>query len=696
MSIDNSRRARELAHNLQYELLKSARKRMEKFIPSVVGAWLAGTYDRDRSVARAANDGITSFLDTEEKVLSFWKRCQVQILAYAQEAIEETPRTLSDERTVNADDMKAKHDRVIGSSLSLVVNMLAKLPADDIQKQQSSYDTFLSDSKALWKFTSSDDSFVRRTTYQLLQVSIQKQESIIAHDLQLVSSALISEGLRTTQSSSAVPFLHALILLTSKFPEAWTSSYKGKKSPLSRLCHFIERGSQAGPPDFWQLWTVLVKKLPVGILPTETDEALKLLKAQRTGICNREESRLNITAAWKSYLDIVKIIATGLQNPVSVQGFLELGVYPAFSQYMHPSAETSQWTIGSHVTILADLFSVCVGLGDHRSLQTEWQRIADILVQEILISQPEKSKDYVRSQTAVIADANKWFTLQAEIVKSNRSQSVLRILSTVSGIIIEKAMETLINRNGKPFGAAGVLESALRLSPGIVTASEPTLNKLKEFLEGEVPKLAISPSAVPLVKTLNIFQKLSGQDAYYASIWHNIMDGLGAVAPSEQKLTSVEALLANDAAGPLAKENSDLQDLILLATAAAVQGDQSAYSLLITAVTNKCLSQSSFVTVVNSIIESLDGTSTQSDIAFNALETIVVKQPSLMGDNMLHITLMTKLLAIGGSSDDNQVSRAASLRSKLESSPSDTHTPVNSIVKIIQDNLSDANIQSLS
>src|SRR5277367_644614 len=112
---------------------------MEKYIPSIVGAWLSGTYDRDRPVARAATDGIISFLDTEEKVLSFWRRCQPQILAYAQEAIKETPQTLSDERNMSSDDMQAKYDRVMGASMSLVINLLIKLDDNHIKKHQEEY-----------------------------------------------------------------------------------------------------------------------------------------------------------------------------------------------------------------------------------------------------------------------------------------------------------------------------------------------------------------------------------------------------------------------------------------------------------------------------------------------------------------------------------------------------------------------------
>ena len=122
---------------------------MEKFIPNIVGAWLAGTYDRDRPVSKAASDGMNSFFDTEEKILLFWRRCQVQILEFAQEAILETPETLSDERTVNADESQAKFDRVVGASLSLGINLLTKLSKQDINKHEEAYKRFITGNRIL-------------------------------------------------------------------------------------------------------------------------------------------------------------------------------------------------------------------------------------------------------------------------------------------------------------------------------------------------------------------------------------------------------------------------------------------------------------------------------------------------------------------------------------------------------------------
>ncbi|KAM0530731.1 hypothetical protein ACHAP9_000913 [Verticillium nonalfalfae] len=242
ISIDNARRARELSHTLQFELMKSARKRMEKRVPKVVGTWLAGTTDKDRAVANAASQGLSSLLTNIDKVLAFWKKCQPQILTYAADAIRETKDTLSDERSTTADDAEAKYYRVVNSSLSLVLELLQKLEQADLDAEADSYDIFFSED-VVWKSATFADSAVRKVTCELLWVCLEKRHDSVASQVSRLKKIFVTEGLKSNQTGSAVEYVRVLTRLTQKFPEIWSSS-SDKKTPISRLQLFLEKGSQ--------------------------------------------------------------------------------------------------------------------------------------------------------------------------------------------------------------------------------------------------------------------------------------------------------------------------------------------------------------------------------------------------------------------------------------------------------------------
>ena len=95
-------------------------------MPMVIGPWLAGTFDNDKRVMRAALNAFTQLFPSEEKQKNLWRIYQPSIIKYCRDVIlKESIRSLSDERTTSPDDAKAKYARVTGSALLLVVSVLS-------------------------------------------------------------------------------------------------------------------------------------------------------------------------------------------------------------------------------------------------------------------------------------------------------------------------------------------------------------------------------------------------------------------------------------------------------------------------------------------------------------------------------------------------------------------------------------------
>jgi hypothetical protein len=701
ISIDTSRRVRELSHSLQYELLKSARKRMEKHIPKIVGSWLAGTYDRDRGVSRAAASGVASFLDTDEKITLFWKRCQVQILDYAQEAINETPQTLSDERMMTPEDVQAKYFRVVGSSISLVINLLLKLTTDDTVKYQHKYEGFLSNNKRLWALASCEDSFVRRTVDQLLEVSIDKQPAIVETDIELISHAFIAEALRVSQSSSAFQLVNALRKVTSKYKNIWTTSYKGKKSPSSRLRHFVEKGSQGGPPIYWPSLSNLFSLLPSGVFPTDFDTVLEFLKAFRNGIGNREEPRSSASHAWNSYFETVSLLVRGVPD-VTAQGKLfQDSVYPVFEQYLQPTVDNSKWSSGNSTAVLAKAFHICSladGVQSSNSFSDEWHRLADNFIQHLNTSLPEQSKDFQKSQSGVVAESHRWFALLSTVLNGNASGPSRDVLIIPSRKIVDNAIKVAVNRNGKPYSAVATIEAVIRLAPKFVEADPICLAAITSFLENHLPKLILSPSSAYLVSLLFLLRSIMNQESIFESVWQSTIDGLLALPNSKDRIKAITSLVSNDTVANNAREDLALQDFLLETSIGALHAPEEAEATLLfsTAITFNSLAASTEQAVLERIVASVNPNDAAIDGALTALELICKKKPALLReDSTTYITLITKLLALTELSESALSSRAEKLKGIIEKSEK-TGGEASLILHVIRENLETANPQSLT
>ncbi|KAI3395949.1 hypothetical protein diail_660 [Diaporthe ilicicola] len=686
MSTDNDRRVRELSHALQFELLKSARKRMEKNLPKVAGSWLAGTYDKDKAVSRSATEGISTFLNTEEKMNMFWKKCQAQILQYATDAITETPDTLSDERSTKPEDAEAKYYRVIAASFSLVLGLLGRLSVSDTDKHGPEYETFFTSGPgdSAWNFAAADDAHVRRTVYQLLQLCVESRWELIQPHVTRIGKVLTSDGLKKPQLGSAVDFVATLTAMTRKDKEFWGT----KKSPLSRLRNFVEKGSQGSSPRFWQALDELLAALPKDYL--QPDDLASFLKSFRIGISRRDEARTNAPYAWMAYLNAISRSLPQIDSEFR-SDIIREHVFPLTDHHLLSNERSGEWSVGGETAVISQAYKVAALSRDPlitQALDTEWSRLAEVLVARLSNSLPEVSREFETSQKKITDDGNRWFlvvsTIHKDIAaasKQSMSDEIPDYTQTASQTVIRSAADLLRRRNYKPFGAAAMLQSAINLTPYLFDAADATYlqSLIPTESEDDMKTMLSSPSAASILSCLVSLGQQSPDQ--YRSIWTDTIGGVLKMQDQAKADEHVTLLISDISARPLAQEHVGLQDYIKTRVLASVRNESSSWVLFKSALQYEALSKSSLEDVCLRLVEAL---SSENESSITAMEIILKNKPTSLSENeALHLTLVTKLLSMMEITDSSISSRATQLRSILEG-----HVDAQpSILSIIQDNL---------
>ncbi|KAI0193432.1 hypothetical protein F4808DRAFT_442159 [Astrocystis sublimbata] len=702
VSIDNSRRVRELSHTLQYELMRSARKRMEKNVPKLVGPWLAGTFDRDRAVSRAATEGLSSFLTTPDKIVQFWKRCQQQILDYAHDAAKETPETLSDRRSTNSDDAHAKYARVLAGSLALVLNLLQKLSFADIEKCADSYDQFLENPK-VWESAVFDDPNVRRLASQLLSTSLEKRPDRVGAALPRLSKVFVAEGLKSSQIGSASDYVEALIKLTVKCPTIWTDDYRSKKTPISRLRLFLESGSKGAPPQYWANVTRLIEAIPSGILPDDADGALELVKSMRKGITSRDEPRTNAVEAWSAYLSLVRRF---LQTVPSAEARLQLceeTIFPLTSHYLFPSPETSVWSTGSQLPILIKAYTSTTTLPSEDLLEAtklQWGRLKDDLKNHIRDSLPEASKDHVKSQRATAEEGERWFSFTGKVLDAHEKtvagdRPIPDIMTRFSVEVLEEGLGLLKNRNWKPFGAALIVESALKQAPSLfhtIPSTQGILGQLNDCLvEGREVFLGAT-SAPYIISSIMLLGQIPPRLGDFERIWKTSIAVVMECLDTAGAVPALSKLLSSTQAAELALKDPTLQsELIRRCLMCAVGNAGSSWELFNNVFTFGALSETASRRLATELLDRSSNPSGQvNDGVLKALHIFVkTRKGILTQDDELHMALVANLLRLSESGSGPEVSM---LQALLED-PSDG---ISNAQNLVQQNINNASPNSLS
>ena len=485
-------------------------------MPKVAASWVAGQYDNDKSVSRAANESFKQVFSSEEKMKNVWRLYQVSILEYARDVtVKETPSTLSDERTTSPEDSSAKYSRVASASVMMVTNLMEAVSETDIEKSRVLLKEFLNEDK-LWRFASDSDASVRRALYRLLDTVLARYKDTL--DPSTISTSVLMSGLNATQSGSAFDFAKVLVLLSIEIPDVWTKFYpgSGKRSAANRLCQFLKKGSQGGPPDFWSQIEKLLPNLPSPIFVRtidgesdrkadgEKDTLTPVLSALHEGLNNKNESNGNKAAAWSAYLTASEITLSSFPDAATRRRILTTSVLPILAQYIRPSSDSSRWTVtgtsGQVVCVRACNQAI---LRDTGFFEEEWNALSNTIIEDLKTSLPEQAKEYVRSQDSLSAEVNKWYSLQAALLKGDGQEITSPVFRNTVPSEINSIVFVLQARIGKPYGVAAALETSIKKIPEIVLSDEGCKTELLRFAEESLPNLLLSPSAKHLVGILN-------------------------------------------------------------------------------------------------------------------------------------------------------------------------------------------------
>ncbi|KAL9599220.1 MAG: hypothetical protein Q9219_004001 [cf. Caloplaca sp. 3 TL-2023] len=692
-SIDTARRVRQLAHQLQGALAHTSGKRFARAMPDVVGAWLAGIYDGDRTVSNAAKDSLKQVFQTEKKIKNVWNVYLGSILQYCSDALfNESIHTLSDERTVSPDDAFAKHARVVSAAIHVMRHIIDNTPQDALSKQQGALEDFLSRPE-LWKFSSHADPPLRRAVYTILGSSLTKYPSLL--DLGVISNCVLVSSLDIRQASSALEYSRILARLTVHDPSVWTDHYKGtgKKAATKRLCQYLSRGSQGGSPACWgEIGTILLN-VPVSVLlPRENipDQKFVVLEALREGITNRDEPRANQQAAWDAYLNLANRFLS--VTDVDRDLFIDDNILPLLVQYIKPSRETSSWTASASQEPIM-LNAARIALTSEQVLVHRWRALSEALVQDIQISLPEQSKDFAKSQDAISSKANRWYSLQKALRDIKISSDFLIAISDTTVSEIEAAVALLKARGGKPYGAASLIESAVRLLPEVLSDHEDLKRLIVEFFMADASNFLLSPSGPYLVGLIPFLEQVADIGPIFRSSLQTALQAPESIARSNV----LQRLAASPCLRRLDQDPALLEEFSTSLQRAVYHGDGNNETFK-TALVNSDSSSRLTQDLLSKMLENLSSEESQS-ASLRGLETIVSRAPDAIKTfdaSTDGATCLSRLIALADSPEYTLAQRATDLVDVLRADTATNPEGDQAIIKIIRRSLDIADPDALS
>jgi len=686
---------RQLAHTLQGFLTRSSGKRIAPYLSQVVGAWLTGAFDSDKSVSRAALESFETAFPSEEKRKAVWKVYQGPLLEYVEDAaLRQTPQTLSDERNTSPDDAEAKYVRVVSTAL-LALDQLLQI--DLQEKALSSNETFqgLINAKKISDIASHQDSSIRKSVYKLV-VDVVNQG--IQLDWKQLSSCFLAKSLHISQLGSSVQYIHALLAITTVHPSVWTSDYASKTTASARLCQYLKKGSQRGPEAWWAHVRQLIKSIPTQVWTTDVPgannelsygSASQLLNALHEGVMTSDEPRQNSVAAWRTYADIFFWTFGMLHKNEEQEKLVQAFLYPIIERYLLASSELSQWAVPLSISLALSSSSMLKldSIYPSNRLAAFYQSQVESLIESMRLSQPESSKNFKASQNDVIQTAYRFMDFQIAVETSktptndkegadveSRKSDLSSTFIQCNMELLREAIKLLRDRNGKPYGAAGLIGIFLHKRPRIIDeiGRSPTPHLLSEFLGEEAYQLLDSPSAESLVSIVLKFRGMAGFAKSFGTFVEHFLEN--KTSRNSRAYSTLLRGITNDDL----TEHPDLRKQLLQDLDEALDGDDSLWNIVYEILTNQNLDQPSnssplpVQSIHSQVLEDmLSGLALEDkeEHALKGFDILLNRDPTLRPLLASHLnlgSLLTRLLLISDSPNEDKADRAARLASLVK------------------------------
>lgn len=521
---------------------------------------------------------------------------------------------------------------------------------------------------------------------------------------------MLKKALAVQQTGSAFEYARALTTLTSEIPTIWSylDELFPKKSACQRLCEFLKKGSQAGPPEYWDQISTLGTQLPLEVLLPVSgtgngkDKAtFPVLEALHVGLMSSDEPRANQTKAWYAYLETAARLVSSLSSQTSRDELARHSLVPIVNQYVEPLSDESQWTIGGSQKEEICLRSVHqIYLASPEILQETWSNLSRSILEGIEKPRLEQSKDNSKPEDLTCACIIRWYGLQTAVFKSSEPGSQKGMVSKNVVSELNAVLQILQNGAGEAYSAAVILENAITMPPEVFRHEDKVMSAIANFAQHHIPKLLLSPSAPHLIGILTLLT-----DVLEVSLTCEAgVEALRNAPDSAPKSLALKRFVASRFLAQ-AKEGDILKDVVRESLEEALQGNESKWELVLAALGNPAAPKS----LVNDLLARMTlGFSIKGErlASLRGLGLILErKSPSIKAfvgfssESHLLSKLLSKLLFLAESPYEELSIKAQNIIAALESClaiEKDSSYSVSSMINVINEGIDLAGPESLS
>lgn len=241
---DLEHKVREITQLSHAIVVKRAGKQIAIHLKQLAGPWFTSQYD---TYAPAASAALNSFNETfpPNKIINAIVHCQEEILKYILEAISNQPQLQTNKLSLTAEELEAKHQRLIISCLQAYSFYLKVVPSSEIEKTMEIHQMIFGKNSKIWKLGSHENITIKTSFFNVLSSVIQNAVALIENEKKRVMTLIIN-NLDVNDPGLLSAIWEAMLIAVTKL-ENWYQVVSIDKFLLPKLWRTLKNGTQCCP-----------------------------------------------------------------------------------------------------------------------------------------------------------------------------------------------------------------------------------------------------------------------------------------------------------------------------------------------------------------------------------------------------------------------------------------------------------------
>lgn len=241
---DIEHKVREITQLAHAKVVKRAGKNIAIHLKQLAGPWFTSQYDTYPPAASAA---LNSFNETfpPNKIINAIIHCQEEILKYIFETISNQSQLQSKKLSLTAEELEAKHQRLLISCLQAYSFYLKTVPSSEIEKTIEIHRMIFGKNSKIWKLGNHENIAIKTSFFNVISSVIENAIELIDNEKKRVMTSIIN-SLDENDPGLLSAIWEAMLIVITKL-ENWFQFISIEKFLLPKLWRILKNGTQYCP-----------------------------------------------------------------------------------------------------------------------------------------------------------------------------------------------------------------------------------------------------------------------------------------------------------------------------------------------------------------------------------------------------------------------------------------------------------------